>query len=202
RRRRPVSKTTSKIDTETRRTQIVEAALRIIGRDGVAALTTAAMAREVGISEANIYRHFENKNEILREMALKIRAGLERNLSRVSDASSLKALMQIYILQLEYIENNEGIPRLIFSEQLHSSPELKERLLETIGSYADRLADIIRKGQKDGTIKKDIEPMTAAFMFIGMVQVTTLRWSLSGFSFSLAKEGLKLWNSYERCVRA
>ncbi len=197
-----MSKTTSKIDTETRRTQIVEAALRIIGRDGVAALTTAAMAREVGISEANIYRHFENKNEILREMALKIRAGLERNLSRVSDASSLKALMQIYILQLEYIENNEGIPRLIFSEQLHSSPELKERLLETIGSYADRLADIIRKGQKDGTIKKDIEPMTAAFMFIGMVQVTTLRWSLSGFSFSLAKEGLKLWNSYERCVRA
>lgn len=191
----------SKVERETRRSQIVQAALGIIGRQGVTALTTAAIAREVGMSEANIYRHFENKEEILTEMAMEIRAGLERNISKVSEVSPVPALRQIYRLQLEYIESNEGIPRLIFSEQLHTSPELKKRLLGTIGSYADRLADIIREGQKEGSINKGIVPASAALMFIGMVQVTTLKWSLSGFSFSLVDEGAKLWMNFERCLR-
>jgi len=191
----------SKVDRATRRSQIVQAALGIIGRWGVTALTTAAIAREVGMSEANIYRHFENKEEILSEMAMEIRSGLERNISNVAESSPVPALRHIYRLQLEYIESNEGIPRLIFSEQLHTSPELKKRLLEVIGSYADRLADIIREGQKEGSIKKEIVPASAALMLIGMVQVTTLRWSLSGFSFSLVDEGTKLWMNFERCLR-
>jgi len=43
---------------------VVEAALKLIGEHGMSALTTAALAKEVGMSEANIYRHFRNKEEI------------------------------------------------------------------------------------------------------------------------------------------
>ncbi|HDH53599.1 MAG TPA: TetR/AcrR family transcriptional regulator, partial [Nitrospirae bacterium] len=63
-----MKKTAKKFDRKTRRAQIVQAALRIIGSRGVGALTTAAIAKEVGISEANLYRHFENKEEILNAM--------------------------------------------------------------------------------------------------------------------------------------
>jgi len=196
-----MEKTSSKVDKKTRRSQIVQASLRIIGRQGVASLTTAAIAKEVGISEANIYRHFENKDEILSEMATHIREGLERNLSRVSETSPMAALRQIYKFHLEYIESNEGIPRLIFSEQLHTSSKLKKRLFATIGSYSNKLASIIQDGQQKEIIKKDIDSKAAAMMLIGMVQVTTLKWALSNYEFSLLKEGLKLWNNFERCVR-
>ena len=37
---------------------------RIIGKKGVSGLTMAAIAREVGLSEASLYRHFKNKDEI------------------------------------------------------------------------------------------------------------------------------------------
>lgn len=194
-------KTISKVDRKTRRSQIVQAALGIIGRKGVSALTTSSIAREVGISEANIYRHFRNKDEILTEMAMEIRRSLEGNLSKVAEGTPLKSLREIYKLHLEYIENNEGIPRLIFSEQLHSSTRLKKRLLSTIGSYAGLLADIFVDGQKCGDIQKRLDPDAAAMMMIGMVQVSTLKWSLSGFNFSLVKEGMKLWSNFERCVR-
>ncbi|GAB4387656.1 MAG: TetR/AcrR family transcriptional regulator [Thermodesulfovibrionales bacterium] len=191
----------TKLDRETRRAQIVAASLGILGRKGVTALTTSAIAREAGISEANIYRHFEDKDEILHAMADEIRAGLERNLARVPGASPLAGLRRVYRLHLEYIEKNEGIPRLLFSEQLHSGRGgLREKLLESINAYAGRLAGFIRRGQEAGLIREEVDPRASALTLIGMVQATTLRWSLSGFSFSLVEEGMKLWKNFERCV--
>src|SRR5512138_228812 len=48
-----------------RRPEIVNAALTIIGRSGMRSLTVAAIAREAGMTEMNLYRHFTGKDEIL-----------------------------------------------------------------------------------------------------------------------------------------
>lgn len=197
-----MKKTAKKFDRKTRRAQIVQAALRIIGSQGVSALTTAAIAKEVGISEANIYRHFENKEEILGAMTEEIGAGLEENLRAVTAGSPVARLKKIYKLHLEYIEKNDGIPRLVFSEQLHMrETHIKEKLLDKINAYSLKLSGIIKEGQKGGLIKKELSPKAASLMLIGMVQITTLKWSLSGFSFSLVDEGMKLWKNYEKCLK-
>ncbi|MEW5745610.1 MAG: TetR/AcrR family transcriptional regulator [Nitrospirota bacterium] len=188
-----------------RRAQIAEAALRIIAQRGVRALTTAALAEEVGISEANLYRHFKNKEEILAETVERIGAGLRENLESAfrSSASPLARLKKVFQLHLEYIEKNEGIPRLGFSEEMHiGSKELGEKLLGTITAYRERLEALIKEGKKAGLIKKDIEPHASALMVIGMIQVTIFLWSLSGFSFPLMAEGMKMWDNYERCIKA
>ncbi|MEW6116280.1 MAG: TetR/AcrR family transcriptional regulator [Nitrospirota bacterium] len=189
---------------EVRRTQIAEAALRIIARQGVRALTTSAIAQEVGISEANLYRHFRNKDEILSEMVDMIGEGLRKNFESVfkTDATPISKLKKVFRLHLDYIEKNEGIPRLGFSEDMHwGNRELGERLLTNIERYADELEKLIQEGQKTGALKRELEPRTAALMLIGMVQVVTFRWSLSGFSFPLVAEGMKMWENFESCVR-
>ncbi|HDO35936.1 MAG TPA: TetR/AcrR family transcriptional regulator [Nitrospirae bacterium] len=197
-----MKKTAKKFDRKTRRAQIVQAALRIIGSRGVGALTTAAIAKEVGISEANLYRHFENKEEILNAMTEEIGAGLEENLKAVTAGSPVARLKEIYKLHLEYIEKNDGIPRLVFSEQLHMrQPHIRKKLLEKINAYSRKLSEIIKEGQEGGLIKKGLNPHAASMILIGMVQITTLKWSLSGFSFSLVHEGMKLWKDYEKCLK-
>ena len=197
-----MKKTVKKLDRETRRTQIVQAALKIIGSRGVGALTTAAIAKEVGISEANLYRHFENKEEILNAMTEQIGAGLEENLRAVTAGSPVACLKKIYKLHLEYIEKNDGIPRLVFSEQLHMrQTHIREKLLEKINAYSLKLSEIIKEGQKGGVIKRELNPHALSLILIGMVQVTTLKWSLSGFSFSLVDEGMKLWKDYKKCLK-
>lgn len=197
-----MNKTAKKFDRKTRRTQIVQAALRIIGSRGLGALTTAAIAKEVGISEANLYRHFKNKEEILNVMTEEIGAGLEENLKTVTTGSPVARLKEIYRLHLEYIEKNDGIPRLVFSEQLHMRlPHIRNKLLEKINAYSRKLSEIIKEGQKDGQIKEGLNPQAASMILIGMVQITTLKWSLSGFSFSLVDEGMKLWKDYEHCLK-
>jgi len=196
--------TTPKLSREIRRKQFVNATLKIISEKGVSNLTTAAIAEKVGMSEANLYRHFANKEEVLLETVERIGSGLRRNLEKVfqSPGTPLEHLKRIYSLHLTFIEENEGIPRLVFSEEIHSgNKELKTKIFNTINAYSVKLESIVRKGQAAGDIKKEIDPRSAALTMIGMLQVTILRWSLGGFSFSLEKEGLKLWRNFEHCIK-
>lgn len=190
---------------DVRREQIVRAALGIIARGGVSGLTTAVLAKEAGISEANLYRHFRNKDEILLETGKTIGAAIRHNLESAlrMPAVPMAKLKKAFLLHLEYIERNEGIPRLGFSEEMHiSNSKLKKLFLSNITLYSDGLGAIIREGQRSASIRADLDPAVLASVIIGAVQVTVMRWSLSGFSFSLVHEGKTLWRNIERCIAA
>lgn len=196
--------TSSKLSSEIRRRQVVNATLKIISERGVGNLTTAAIAHEVGMSEANLYRHFASKEEILLETVKIIGSGLEQNVEKVfqSSGTPLEHLRNIFALHLTFIEKNEGIPRLIFSEEIHGgNSHLKTIILNTITTYSGKLESLIKEGQAAGVLKKDISGISTSLTIIGMLQVTILRWSLSGFSFSLTEEGLKLWRNFEQCIK-
>ncbi|MBZ0157754.1 MAG: TetR/AcrR family transcriptional regulator [Alphaproteobacteria bacterium] len=189
---------------ETRREQIAQAALRIIAQRGVRALTTASIAQEVGISEANLYRHFKNKDEILSEMVEIIGNDIMRSLKDVfgSDGAPAEKLRRIFVFHLTLIESNEGIPRLVFSEEMHrGNKELREKFLALISRYAEQLHLLIREGQEAGAFRQTLDPLKTATMFIGMVQISTLLWSLKGFTHSLVDEGMEMWENFEKCIQ-
>jgi AcrR family transcriptional regulator len=186
---------------DVRREQVVQAALRIVGKKGVGGLTTSAIAREVGVSEANLYRHFKNKEEILFETgrASEPPSGKPGGRSAAPVRPVLK-LKRAFLLHLEFIEKNEGFPPG-FSEEMHiNNKRLKKEFLKNIELYASGLETLFRDAQRIGSIRRDVDRKALAAMLIGMVQVLILRWSLSGFSFSLTSEGAKLWKNYEKCI--
>ncbi len=197
-----VAKTGGKVRGDVRRDQIVHASLRIIGEKGVSGLTTAAIAAEAGISEANLYRHFKNKEDIFFAAVAYVKGRISKNIeeSLAGEAAPVKKLKRFYNLQIDLMEKNSGIPRFMFSEELHISGQLREKLLQTMYAFSATIASFIRDAQKAGSFRGDLDPKTTALMFIGMVQGLMFRWSLSGFSFSLASEGRKLWKNFEVCI--
>jgi AcrR family transcriptional regulator len=48
-----------------KRDEIVVAAMRVLARDGTAGLTAASLAREAGVSKANVFHHFETLNAVV-----------------------------------------------------------------------------------------------------------------------------------------
>ena len=48
--------------------KLLRAALRIGARDGLEAVTTAAIAAEAGVAEGTLYRHFPSKDDLLIEV--------------------------------------------------------------------------------------------------------------------------------------
>lgn len=191
-----------KVKGDVRREQIVQATLRIIARKGVSSLTTAALAREAGISEANLYRHFRNKEEIFLATVGQVREMVSTNLEEAlnRDHGVVVVLKRFFELQVALMEKNNGIPRLMFSEELHVHKPMRERILKTMYSVSESLASLIRRGQRDGTIRKDIDPLTTVLMFVAMVQGLAFRWSLGGFASSLSAEAARTWKNFERLI--
>ncbi|HWR71807.1 MAG TPA: TetR/AcrR family transcriptional regulator [Nitrospirota bacterium] len=187
---------------DARRDQIVRAALKIIAGRGISGLTTAVLAREAGISEANLYRHFRNKDEIYMATVGQVREMITRNLDQVLAGSSdpVVVLQRFFTLQVELMEKNNGIPRLMFSEELHVHKNMREKILKTMYSVSETLASLVREGQKTGTIRKDIDALTTVLMFVAMLQGLAFRWSLGGFSFSLTKEAARAWKNFEKLI--
>lgn len=196
------SKVTGKVKGDVRREQIVQAALRIIARTGVSSLTTAALAREAAISEANLYRHFRNKDEIYMATVSQVQEMIAKNLEKVlaEDSAPVVVLRHFFTLQVRLMEKNSGIPRLMFSEELHVHQHMREKILQTMYGVSGKLASLVRDGQKVGTIRKDIDALTTVLMFVAMMQGLAFRWSLGGFSFSLAKEAAKTWNNFQKLI--
>ncbi len=196
-------KTRGKLSGDVRREQIVQAALRIIARKGVSGLTTAGIAKEVGVSEANLYRHFKNKDEILYATGRSIGGAIRRNLELAfkDTAPPFLRLKKAFRRHLDYIENNEGIPRLAFSEEMHiSNAKLRKVFLNNISMNASALEALLREVQGAGAMRPDVDPRATATMIMGMMMITIMRWSLSGFSFSLSAEGKRLWKNLETCI--
>lgn len=193
-----------KESTEVRKEQIVRAALEIIGKDGIQGLTTSGIAKAVGISEANIYRHFKNKDAILTATVEDLEDNISNILKKVTtrEISPLNKLAQIFKLHLSHIQENKGVPRLVFSSELHFRQDLRDKLSSLIDRYLKMLTGILDEGVEDGSVKSAIDTTAMARLFVGMIQLSALRWSLSDFNISLLKEGDKLWREYQKCIEA
>lgn len=193
-----------KESTEVRKEQIIRAALEIIGKNGIQGLTTSGIAKAVGISEANIYRHFKNKDAILTATVEDLEDTISNILKAVTtkEISPLDKLAQIYKLHLSHIQDNKGVPRMVFSSELHFRQDLRDKLSSLIDGYLKMLTAILDGGVKDGSLKSATDTKAMAGIFVGMIQLSALRWSLSDFNISLLREGDKLWKEYSKCIEA
>ncbi|MDD5434533.1 MAG: TetR/AcrR family transcriptional regulator [Nitrospira sp.] len=188
--------------TETRKEQIIKATLDIIGEEGVQGLTTSGIARNVGISEANLYRHFENKDAILMAVIDHIDHTLSNNLSAVNTEAitPLEKLERIFKLHISMIQDNRGVPRIVFSSETTLKEDLREKMYSLINRYQKLLTGILKNGIRDKSIQPDVNSVAMAAMFIGMIQFCAMRWTFSNFRISLSEEGKKLWQTYRKII--
>jgi AcrR family transcriptional regulator len=193
-----------KKDTKTRQAEIVGMAVAIIGETGVSGLTTARLAKRLGMSEPNLYRHFSNKEAILSAVIDDIGAVImdkAESISgqRISPEEKLESIMASHISE---VEQRSGIPRLLFSEDMHVRyPQLRDKLMKRIGGYMSTIEKTVEEGKADGTFRRDINAMETARTYLGMVQFAAMRWSISGFAFPLREEGRRLWGNFSRMIK-
>ncbi len=70
------------------RQSIIDAVLRIIGQDGIAAVTNRRIAKEAGVSLGSVTYHFATQHELLRESLLHFVAEETRHFTALADACS------------------------------------------------------------------------------------------------------------------
>jgi AcrR family transcriptional regulator len=190
-------------NTAIRQKQIIDAARKIIIEYGGEHVTVRGIAKEVGISEADIYRHFRSKRDILSLLADHIEKNLVKDLTRTSTSGDtfLEILDSILRSHLSAIEQRQGISFQVIAEIVSlGDKELNQKISGTINKYIALLKELLSEGVKHGEVRDDIELEAAATLLFGMMQGLVNLWALSNYSFILEEKYVLLWNTFREAV--
>lgn len=176
---------------ETRRHDVIDAALDIIRKHGVEKLTTRALSQAVGIAQPTLFLHFGSKTRMLVQLVDAVQARLQEGvkplmLERMSPLERLQAVIRFH---LDFIQKQPGIPRLLFSEELQSGdPAFRKRMNEMVRNFLQFLTGLIQGAQKAGELRKDIDAEQHACLLLAMIQGLAFRWILSNHRFVLREQ--------------
>lgn len=193
-----------KKDTKTRQAEIINMAITVIGETGASGLTTARLAERLGMAESNLYRHFKGKEAILSAVIDEIGKLLMDKAARIAGETITpkEKLRLIMASHIKEVERRSGLPRFIFSEDMHVKyPALREKLAKRINGYLATIESVVNEGRYDGSFRGEINPEETARSYLGTMQFAVMRWSLGGFSFSLKNEGRWLWTNFYRMIK-
>ena len=188
-----------------RKAEIVEKALQLAAELGPDRMTTELLAREVGISQAGIFRHFENKNAIWGAVAQRLGEKVKGNWNSnatVPDEifGELKVLVASHF---KTIQQTPALPAILFSRELHAENEqLRQFFTKMVASFLLKLTDVIARDFAKHRLSANISAEDVAALVISLVQGLALRWSLNSNSFNLVKEGARLLDIQLNCILA
>ena len=157
-------------EVETR-SRILKAAERLFARQGFDGTTTRDLAREAGVAEGTLFRHFENKKAILVEVAtqgwIEILTDL---LTELSEMGSYKAIAQVMRRRMLNLHQNADMMRVCFMEaQFH--PDLRDRIQSDVIAKMSDVAEAFFQTAMDQGIYRPMNPRIVAQVFLGMFTV-------------------------------
>ena len=192
------------MDLSKRQIEIIEAATKLIGDGGVQSLTTKTLAAEIGFSEPALYRHFSDKNEILKTILLFFKDVLRKGTMEIikTDLSAEKKIQAMIDFQFNHLEKNPAIIMVLFSEtSFQYNTELSNMVSQIMKQKSEMVAGMIESGQQEGVIRTDISAMQLATIVMGSMRFTLLKWRLSDFNFDLLQEGKQLGVTLELLLK-
>jgi AcrR family transcriptional regulator len=150
-----------------RTTGILEAACRVIVREGAHGLRMASVAEEAGVSKALVHYYFTTRRELLRSA---FAFSVERwhaavNAELVGVTTGRTKVERMLLVSVE--------PDLPFSEQrvlwnevwssLRSDDELRPLVERSYRASIGRIVELIDEGQADGSISEDVDTTPAGW---------------------------------------
>lgn len=180
---------------EDRKTDIVAAMLSLADKIGPDRLTTNDVAREVGVTQAAIFRHFPTKAELWMTVGGRIEERLRTAWAAAiaGNATPRRRLRALIAAQFRQIEACPALPAILFSRELDmDNPALREKFRNLLMQFQGHLVDNLRGLADAGVLLPDLDPHDAAIFLTSLVQGLAIRWSLGSRGFSLEQEGLRL----------
>lgn len=193
-----------KLRSEVRQEQIAQAALNLVASRGMSGLNMVGLAREVGLVPSAIYRHFKSKGQVLDAVLDLVHEGLASNVREVqkSGGNTLELLRQLFMLHIRLIQVYQALPRILFSDEIYGGhPERKAKLHQVITSYLDEVAGIVRQGQQNDQIRRDISSKIVAVMFLGLIQPLVILFHLSDGGFDVNKHIEGAWPIFVDAIK-
>ncbi|MBE0501695.1 MAG: TetR/AcrR family transcriptional regulator [Desulfuromonadales bacterium] len=197
-------KRSKNLPAEERRAVTVEAVVALAAEQNPSDITTAAIAKRMGLTQGALFRHFPNKDAILLAVMEWV---ADRLLARVDKAlqtatSPLAALEAMFMAHVDFVLEHPGVPRMLFGELQRAEETAPKRMVQTlIHRYGERLQRLLEEGKRAGELDADLDIEAAVILFIGTIQGLVMQSLLAGDIGHLGNDAPKVFTIYKRGIR-
>lgn len=158
----------ARLTASERRQAIIDAALRVFSEGSYAGATTAQIAREAGISEPILYRHFASKKELyfacLDEAWSGLRNTFQAKMDEVGPVDAWRELGPTTMRRLKAVVPSLWMQAVTEAGQ---DPEIRRFVRKHMRDVHDFFAETLRRLQEAGAIPADRDPNAEAWVFLG-----------------------------------
>jgi len=169
----------------SRRESILQALARELEEKPGERITTAKLAKAVGVSEAALYRHFPSKAKMFEGLIEFIEETIFSLVSRIlnEEKHTLPRCEKILSLLLGFAEKNPGMTRLLVSDALVGE---KSRLRERINQFYERvetqIKQVLRESRLQGGQLSDEQIIIYSRLLLSVIEGRLHRYVRSDFS--------------------
>ncbi len=167
--------------------QIIKAATKVFGDKRFEDASISEIARLAGVAEGTIYQYFRNKEDLLffipEEMTKAFSEGLLLHLQGIPNATDRISKFAWYYLY--FFKINPEYAQMVMLEMRVNKNFQKTKGYRLFRGWADLLIDVIKEGQKDKTIRKDIDPYVIRELLLGVLEHYVTRWLLKNKDWDL-----------------
>jgi TetR/AcrR family transcriptional regulator len=157
----------------SRKEQILQSLATILEQSPGGRITTAGLAKHVGVSEAALYRHFPSKAKMFEALIEFIENTIFSRVNQImkEEMEADKRCEKILGLLLTFCERNPGITRILTGDPLAGETErLRQRVTQLFDRIEAQLRQIIREMPIRGQQKTSIDPVVAANLLLSLAE--------------------------------
>lgn len=179
-----------------RRQQILEALAQMLEANPGSRITTAGLARQVGVSEAALYRHFPSKTKMFEGLIEFIEDTLFSRVSIIltEEQTAAKRCEKMLMLLLVFTERNPGLSRILTGDALAGETErLHQRVAQLFDRFETQLKQVIREAEIREGLRPSIPLPAAANLLMATAEGRISQYVRSGFQRAPTVEWVKQW---------
>ena len=166
-------------------------------------ITTAGLAKQVGVSEAALYRHFPSKAKMFEALIEFIESTIFSRVSLIlnEEGSTEARCNQILTLLLTFSERNPGITRILTGDPLSGESErLRIRVAQFYERFETQLRQILREAEIRNARETTIEVNVAANLMLSIVEGKISQYVRSNFQKTPTNHWPEQWQVLRRSI--
>lgn len=164
-----------------RRPELLAAARALIEDEGAENVTMVRIAKAAGVSEATVYKYFENKedliNQVVREWATPFVDRLVRELNPLTEIRS-----RLILISIRYLRSFEETPRLhrVFFREIRWGDYKNSPLREINAHFTSQMIETIEQAQTTGQVSNTMDARIVRDMLFGGLEHIAMRTIFAG----------------------
>lgn len=195
--------TSRHLPAEQRRAATIESVISLAAQGDPAAITTAAIAAHMGVTQGALFRQFANKEAILEAVMGWV---ADRLLGRIAAAASAAtspagAIEAMFMAHVAFVTEHPGVPRMLFGELQRSemtAPKRAARVL--LKRYGMLVRERIEAGQAAGEFDAELDVEAAVVAYIGTLQGLVMQSLLAGDVARVQQDAPRVFALYLRAL--